>query len=57
MKARKVGAIKFRSGSAYAAHLLQHSKMTDSEIARKAGIKPQTVAQKKRQMLLKGLMG
>ena len=43
MKACKVGMIRYRSRSAYAAMLLQRTKMSDSEIARKVGMTPQTV--------------
>lgn len=51
MKAKKIGAVTFRSGVAYARNLLVRSKMSDSEIARKAGIKPQTVYATKMRML------
>ena len=53
MKAMKVGSTKFRSRSAYAALLLQRSKMSDSEIARKAGMSPQTVYAVKQRLLKK----
>lgn len=43
MKALKVGVVRYRSRSAYAEMLLQRSKMSDSEIARKVGMTPQTV--------------
>ena len=57
MVAKKVGAIQYRSGSAYAAMLLQRSKLTDSEIARKAGVTPQTVYAVKRRLMEKFLRG
>ena len=57
MKAYKVGKTQYRSGSAYAAMLLKRSKLNDSEIARKAGIRPQTVHAVKNRLLLKGLVG
>ena len=43
MKALKVGVVQYRSRSAYAASLLQRTKMSDSEIARKVGMTPQTI--------------
>ena len=43
MKAMKVGVIQYRSKSAYAKTLLRNSKMSDSEIARKVGLTPQTI--------------
>jgi DNA-binding CsgD family transcriptional regulator len=54
MKAFKVGAVAFRSRSARVRNLLVASKMSDSEIARKVGITPQTVYAIKMAMLLKG---
>lgn len=51
MRMSKVGSVKFRSGSAYAAMLLKRSKLSDSEIARRAGITPQTVHAVKNRMI------
>jgi len=56
MKALKVGVVKYRSRSAYAAMLLKRSKMSDSEIARKVGMTPQTVYAVKQRLILKGLL-
>lgn len=50
MKAKKVGAIKYRSRSAYARRLLTSSKMTQTMIAEKSGITSQTVNAIKRAM-------
>lgn len=57
MKAKKVGVVAYRSRSAYAAMLLRRSKMSDSEIARKVGMTPQTVYAVKHRLMLKGLVG
>jgi predicted transcriptional regulator len=43
MKARKIGAGNFRSPSARAKVLLRKTNLSQSEIARKCGITPQTV--------------
>lgn len=57
MFARKVGAIKYRSASALAGMYLKKGKLSLSEIADKCGITPQTVLQKKKQMISNGLLG
>lgn len=51
MKAKKVGAVSFRSRAAYVRNLLVRSKMSESEIARKANVTPQTVYATKIRML------
>ena len=43
MKTLKVGVAKYRSRSAYAKVLLRTTKMSQSEIARKCKMTPQTV--------------
>jgi len=53
MKAKKVGVVRYRSRSAYAAMLLQRTKMSDSEIARKVGMRPQTVYAVKSRLMQK----
>jgi predicted ArsR family transcriptional regulator len=50
MKQIKVGAIKYRSRSAYARILLSRGKMSDSDIAKKVGMTPQTVFAVKQRM-------
>lgn len=57
MKAKKVGAVKFRSASAYARTLLMKSKMSDSEIAQKVGMTPQTVYAVKQRLMMNLLKG
>lgn len=57
MKARKVDGVSYRSNSDYAKYLLLNSNktlLTDSDIARMAKIKPQTVHAIKMKMLLVG---
>ena len=51
MKALKVGAVEFRSRSARVKVLLKTSNLSQSEIARKTGVTPQTVARVKAIML------
>ena len=57
MKALKVGNVSYRSRSAYAAMLLQRSKMSDSDIAKKVGMTQQTVHAVKMRLFRKGLVG
>ena len=45
MKAYKMGAVQYKSRSAAAVVLAKMSKMSNSEIARKVGMTPQTVKQ------------
>ena len=54
MKARMIGGVKYKSRSAYVKELLELSSytgMTDSEIAREAKVRPQTVNRIKNTML------
>ena len=53
MKALKVGVVRYRSRSAYAASLLQRTNLSDSEIARKVGMTPQTVFAVKSRLMQK----
>ena len=57
MKALKIHGVKYNSRSAYARDLLAETDMSDSEIARAAGIRPQTVYQEKMKMFAKPLNG
>ena len=57
MKALKVGVVQYRSRSAYAASLLQRTNLSDSKIARKVGMTPQTVHAVKMRLFRKGLAG
>jgi len=43
MKASKHGAITFRSASKKAVYLAKHTKLNNREIAKKCGIREQTV--------------
>jgi len=54
MKAHKVGAIKYRSRSAAAVALAKRTNLSNTEIAKKVGMTPQTVCAALRREMLKG---